>query len=183
MVRVDRRHASRRRSAALASAALLCLPVLAACASAGAAAAPRPADSSSPAASSTSTPGDYDKPLLRCTSAQQSTASGSVRVLSVISPLTVHVTVGERIDLAEDWAPIRPDGTGVGQVAIRAGQQVICQSGNVQGRFTGKEPGQRLPLIITKAGHATIQIIEQYMANSPISAIIYIDATAGKAVS
>ncbi|MGH3281597.1 MAG: hypothetical protein ACRDNW_21010 [Trebonia sp.] len=37
----------------------------------------------------------------------------------------------------ENWAPIRPDGTGVGKVSLWAGQQVICQSGDVEGRFTG----------------------------------------------
>jgi hypothetical protein len=181
MVRVDRRHAGRARSAAWATAALLCLPALAACGSTTA-----QVSGVRPAASSARTPAPYGKPLLRCTSAQQSAASGSVRVLSVISSQTVHVTVGERVDIAQTGAPMRPGGTGVGKLYLGAGQQVICQSGNVEGRFTGPggKPGQRLPLIITHAGRAEIRIVAEYVeGNSPEFEIVYIDATASQATS
>lgn len=185
MVQVDRWYASRRRSTAQVSSALLCLAALSGCASAATATTTRPAGSGSPAASSTPGFGPYDKPLLSCTSAQQSAATGSVHVLSVISSQTVHVTVGERIDLAETWAPINPDGTGLGQVSLWAGQHVVCQNGDVTGRFTGigGKPGQRLPLVITQAGQAKLEIIAGYTGSSPSHGVIYIDATAGKASS
>ena len=182
MIRVDRRHAGRARSAAWATAALLCPPAIAACGSTGA----HISSGVRPAASIDLTPGPYAKPLLRCTSAQQSAASGSVRVLSVISSQTVHVTVGERIDIAQTGAPMRPGGTGVGKLYLGAGQQVICQSGNVEGRFTGPggKPGQRLPLIITHAGRAEIKIVSEYVeGSSPEFEIVYIDATASQATS
>jgi hypothetical protein len=179
MLRVDRRHAGSGRSAAWASAALLCLPVIAACGTAG-------ASGDNPAAGGTFTPPPDFKPLLRCTSAQQSAASGSVRVLSVISSQTVHVTAGERVDIAEDWSPIRPGSTGVGMLSVRIGPQVVCRSGNVEGRYTGPGggPGERLPLIITRAGHAEIEVIEQYVeGGDPIFGIVHVDATPKQAAS
>jgi hypothetical protein len=160
-----------------------CLPALAACTSAGTTAASTAASSpaaSSPAASSTVTPAPYAKPLLRCTGAQQSAASGSIRVLSVISSQTVHVTVGERVDIAQNWAPMRPGGAGVGDLWLGAGQQSICQSGNVEGRFThfGQGPGERLPLIITQAGRAEIKFVAAYVEGGSAGlGIVYIDAT------
>ena len=178
MIRVDRRHAFRGRTAAWASAALLCLPVIAACGTAG-------ASGDIPAAGATTfTPPPFT-PLLRCTSAQQSAASGSVRVVSVISSQTVHATTGERVDIAEEFGPIRPGSTGVGKLSVRIGPEVICQNGNVGGRFTGLggKPGERLPLIITRAGHAEIQIIDGEDPESPEFGIVYIDATPKQAVS
>jgi hypothetical protein len=164
-----------------------CLFALAACTSAGTTAA-RPADSgpadSSPAPASTFTPAPYAAPLLRCTSAQQSAAGDTVRVLSVISSQTVHVTVGERVDIGQNWAPMRPGGTGVGKLWLGAGQQSICQSGDVEGRFTyfGQGSGERLPLIITGAGRAEIRIIVDYVeGGSPGIGIVYIDATSNQA--
>lgn len=154
--------------------ALACAAALAGCASAGATA-------SRPAASSTASaraPFFHAKPLLRCTSAQRAVASGSVHELYVISGQTVHVTVGERVDINQIFALMRPDGTGVGALWLAAGQQVICQSGDVQGRFTGGKPGQRLPLIVTRAGRAQIKIIAQYVeGGSPGFGIINIGAT------
>ena len=155
---------STRLLAALCSAGL-CAAALSAC------------DATGTPAHATASPVDYlpqprssDKPLLRCTSAQEQAASGTVDVLPVISSQTVHVTVGERVDITPNFAPVRPGGTGIGELWIRAGQPVICQSGNVEGRFPGRggEPGQRLPLIITKAGRAEIQILAGVEAgNSP----------------
>lgn len=159
--------------AALCSAGL-CAAVLSACGSAGTTAVSR-ADEHLPQ------PLSSDKPLLRCTSTQASAASGAVRVLPVISSQTVHVAVGERVDIKQSFAPMRPDGTGTGQLFLRAGQQDICQSGNVGGRFTGigGEPGQRLPLIITKAGRVQIEILAgEHEGDSPEFGIIFIDATA-----
>lgn len=176
MLRVDRRRAGRRNFAAWVTAALLCLPTIAACGS-------TTAQPAGPVASST--PAANAKPLLRCTSAQRAAASGSVRVLSVISSQTVHVTVGQRVEITQTWAPMRPGGTGVGKLWLGAGQRVVCQSGNVQGRFTGRggKPGQRLPLIITHAGRAEIKIIEQYVeGGSPGFGIVYLDATVNQAV-
>jgi hypothetical protein len=141
---------SGRMLAAFCSAGLY-VAALGACGSARTATAASPADEHLPQ------PLSSDKPLLRCTSAQASAVSGAVRVLPVISSQTVHVAVGERVDIAQSFAPMRTAGTGIGQLFLRAGQQDICQSGNVGGRFTGigGEPGQRLPLIITKAGRLT----------------------------
>jgi hypothetical protein len=170
-----------RRLAGLCGTAF-CLPALAACTSAGTTAA-RPADSA-PAASGTFTPAPYAKPLLRCTSAQQSAATGSVRVLSVISSQTVHVTVGERVDISQNWAPMRPGGTGVGELWLGAGQQAICQSGNVEGRFTYFDQGlgERLPLIITQAGRAEIKFVAEYVEGGSAGlGIVYIDATPNRA--
>jgi hypothetical protein len=65
------------------------------------------------------------------------------------------------------------------QLWLGAGQQSICQSGNVEGRFTyfGQGPGERLPLVITQAGRAEIRIIVQYVeGGSPGLGIVYIDA-------
>lgn len=66
-------------------------------------------------------------------------------------------------------------------ICSRSGQQDICQSGNVGGRFTGigGDPGQRLPLVITKAGRAQIEILAgEYEGGLPEFGVIYIDATA-----
>jgi hypothetical protein len=158
---------------ALCSAGL-CAAALGACGSAGTTA-PSPADEHLPQ------PLSSDKPLLRCSSAQTSAASGAVRVMPVISSQTVHVAVGEQVDITQSFAPMRPDGTGIGQLFLRAGQQDVCQSGNVEGRFTGRggDPGQRLPLIITHAGRAEIMIVSEYVEGGlPGFGIIYIDATA-----
>lgn len=152
----------------------LCAVVLNACGSAGTTAVLPPAAERLPP------PLSWDKPLLRCTSAQESDASGAVRVLPVISSQTVHVAVGERVDITQSFAPMRPGGTGIGKLFLRSGQQDICQSGKVGGRFTGlgKEPGQRLPLIITKAGRAEIMILAGVQESQPVWGTIYIDATA-----
>jgi hypothetical protein len=179
MIRVGRRRARSGRSAAWAAAAVLCLPIIAACGTAGA------SGDGTAAPTTTFTPPPFE-PLPQCTSAQQSAATGSVRVGSVISSQTVHVTTGERVDIAEEFTPIRPGSTGVGKLSVRIGPQVICRSGNVEGRFTGLggKPGERLPLIITRSGHAEIQVIEQYVeGGDPISGIVYIDATPKQAAA
>jgi hypothetical protein len=83
-----------------------------------------------------------------------------------------------------NWAPMRPGGTGVGELWLGAGQQSICRSGNVEGRFTyfGQGAGERLPLIITPAGRAQIKIIADYVeGGSSGLGIVYIDATPNQA--
>jgi hypothetical protein len=75
---------------------------------------------------------------------------------------------------------MRPGGTGVGELWLGAGQQSICQSGNVEGRFThfGQGPGERLPLIITQAGRAEIKFVAEYVEGGSAGlGIVYIDAT------
>ena len=69
---------------------------------------------------------------------------------------------------------------------LGAGQRSICQSGDVEGRFTyfGQGPGERLPLIITRTGRAEIKIIVDYVeGDSPGVGIVYIDTTPNQAAS
>lgn len=149
------------------TAAVVCLPGLAACGS---------AQTAAPTGgvlrlSSPGTIGGYHVPLLRCTKAQEAAAGPPARTIRMISGQTIRATVGERIDILEGAADMRPES---GQVQIRAGQRSVCQSASIQGRL----PTEVLPLIITGPGRVEVSV------NTPPVppgvdglAVFYIDST------
>jgi hypothetical protein len=82
-------------------------------------------------------------------------ANGDVRVLHVISGQTVHVAVGEQVNLAEKFASMRP----------------------ASGQIQGDGNNQSLPLVITGAGSTEITI--KAAATEPGGSahhIIYVDS-------
>lgn len=97
-----------------------------------------------------------------------------MRVLNVISGQTLHVTVNERVDIALNWANMRPTSH---QIQVRTGQADVCQRADVQGG--GRD--QRLPLIITGAGQAEFTVnAGSTPPGGVLHGLIYIDARAGR---
>jgi hypothetical protein len=149
------------------TAAVVCLPGLAACGSAG---------TVSPSGTVVTLPtagkmGGYHVPLLRCTKAQQAAAAGPVRTIRVNSSQTVHATVGEHVELVEGIVDMRPEAS---QVEVRAGQKNICQSSDIQGKL----PSQVLPLVINGPGRAEVAVNTPSSLPGPETlTIFYIDST------
>jgi hypothetical protein len=160
VTRNDRKHMGGSGGTAVGALAL-CTFAVAACGSASA--------GSSPGAPPTASTSAF-RSLPRCTSAQLAAASGDVRVLQVISGQTVHIAVGEQVNLAEKFASMRPAS---GQIQIRAAHDAVCQRADIQGDGNN----QSLPLVIIGAGSTEITI--KAAATEPGGSahhIIYVDS-------